>query len=545
MLQPTLMKGEASMVEIPTIGETADGPRLSKATGLYYTKPSGAMYRDYFSETGQITQSTYVYIPYFKYFTFENKSDDPTTTKWFFNGYDDTENADSNGDYTEQLSVGYIGYVPVLKNSTETDEYTMGYYGTNVSHSLVGSGIVESDGGYYGWMGFTDNKYVYGWGDMFDNNDYIMGSGSYTGTRQGYDASGNLITEEGTFIGETIYQTFPAPISPLYVDCVYLDGLIQASEDNPEPLPNGVELTMEITDHETGEEVITLTATTGCYTQWNYYPTSSYGPYSTGYLKFSKTEYDPLFGYIEASFILDRAVDLKITGWDQEGVNFGTRGPLIQDCDGESLLSTAKMAYKPTGNIVTSSRYQYTKAALGVQFKAIMDNLMVAEDLYWSNSSGETTAHFDQCNVIRISEDGKTCTNEYIDENHNLGGAYVLTTCAWYENGLEYYSLELPDWIASFKVDEYGSGMNTYLMSFTADPIESGGRIATVYIKGRGITCDTPIIILQGDATYDGIESISSVSAVQTAKGAYNLAGQRVGESAKGIIIENGKKIIK
>ncbi len=558
LAEPALMDvGESEFVANVSSEKEVSTPHRSKASGLWYTKPLGAMYRHYYTNLGQTTSNTYIYIPYYEDFTYVNRSTNPTTCRWYVYNTssatfeENTENVDDQGNFVPRLSAGYGLAIPRLTDRFVTEEYSMPYYSDNVGFA-AGSGWFANDtypdDGYYGWMAFVDNKHVYGTGS-FDNH-YLFGSSTATGSWQGYDSEGRTSTVYGTFPMNAVYQNYPAPISPLYVDCVYVDGQVWSDTRNPEPLANGATLTLELYDLYTGELLETLTATTGDYTEWNYYSSGTYGAYSYGYMKFSKKEDDPLFGSSEVPFVLDRAVQAVITGWDGDGVNFGIHAPVIQDCDYEAELGEAMFTVKDTtGKIVYPFTYTYSLGlAIALKFHAIMDNASVAETLTWVNGYGEENT-ISGYNVVRISDDGTTCENEDIPSAYNFNGLYVQTTMPWFDdNGfVENYTLSdsLEDWGLDISVEEYGSSTNTYRLSFTANAINEGeGRSAVVYLQGKGFTSSVPIHLLQGDISVE--DGISSVSAEQpkVAEGTYNLAGQRVSQTTKGLIIKNGKKII-
>ena len=70
------------------------------------------------------------------------------------------------------------------------------------------------------------------------------------------------------------------------------------------------------------------------------------------------------------------------------------------------------------------------------------------------------------------------------------------------------------------------------------------------YADGTKVTNDWVVIGPDNATTGELIDGVGIVNAddndnLNASKGIYNLAGQKVGESYKGIVIKNGKKIIK
>jgi len=126
----------------------------------------------------------------------------------------------------------------------------------------------------------------------------------------------------------------------------------------------------------------------------------------------------------------------------------------------------------------------------------------------------------------------------------------VYTAQPWTEtvsHAEEYYfATELPEWITSLNVDESAyaeKGVN--LVSVTCSPLPNDvkGRTATFYIQGRGVTSEVPIIVVQGDANPTAIANVKN-DAVKANAAAFNLAGQRVNDSFKGMVIKDGKKFM-
>ena len=142
---------------------------------------------------------------------------------------------------------------------------------------------------------------------------------------------------------------------------------------------------------------------------------------------------------------------------------------------------------------------------------------------------------------------------------------YTQTATPWYNaDGIENYTYEVIDastgddteWITSCIVntDYWNAEEQTYynLINFTATECPEGeGRWAIVNINGRGVTSETPIILLQGTAKLEdvpstGIENVVTGNTVKADPNApvYNISGQRVSKDAKGILIQNGKKFM-
>ena len=184
--------------------------------------------------------------------------------------------------------------------------------------------------------------------------------------------------------------------------------------------------------------------------------------------------------------------------------------------------------------------FSYSGLALKVGFDGMYDYVEVLEN------SG--------LNVLRISNDGQTCLTEgAVSEEDGLPGAAVYTAQPWYDEDLnEYYEIvDAPDWLTAVVADESLRNEDNYtgleIVSFLCQPLPANvsGRSAVVYVRGRGFTAPQPIYLLQGDVTYEqaAISEVSSAAPVKNAK-VFNINGQEVNKSAKGILIQNGKKYI-
>ncbi len=541
---------QANVANTTAIG-MQNSPRRSKATGLYYYKPYGSMYDNTMNSVGGVYMATFLVIPAWDDCTYINMSNNPTANSWYCGTYDMEDFVEPNGDLTIGLYPGY------------------GYYEDGGNPFMVlgseafGMGAKWSDG--YGpyvyaanemeMLGFLDNKETATLGSL--SSGYMIGTGTYTGNLTGLDAKGDTVSISGTFTCSHVTQHYPAPASPVYVQNIYLEGVFldMAMTDN-EPLKNGATLTMEICDSETGELLETLTATTGCFTSWGYLYDSSYNYYNAGLIKFSKWEDDDLFGSTEAPIVIDRATTVYVRGFENSDVNFGVRLDFLKEWDGERELSEARAGFVIPNDEITPFGLYYSSSATGevcslnLHMEGLMDKVYVGDTLVFGDG-----AQYGGYNVLKISDDGKECYTYGMDENssYNLRMIYTETACEWFdENSNEnYYFSNLPDWITSVYVNDYYYDVNSLsyvnYVWFDAEPLPSdvSGRMAAFRLHGRGIASDVYVVVVQGDADPTGIENIQAATTTNvSSKGTYNVAGQRVSDSAKGLLIRDGKKFI-
>ncbi len=546
----------------------------SVESGLYYARPYGAPYRRYYTSDGSIHSYTEIYVPYFTEYTYANMSNNPTATHWMYKTSLDGEfserTADANGDLTMgTISIGYMSYIPYLYDEGYESYYNMGYYendggkpGEYINRVYCSGNAYDEDNQYgYSWMGWTDTQTNSSTTSSYDTH-YVYGSGNNTGRDfTVIDKDGNRSTVNAKYPRDGFQENFPAPMSPMYVESIYVNGITfglleggNPSDDSYEPIQNGAVLTMNIYDQDTDELIATLTATTGDWEPWGTSNSTNYGTYRNGTLRFTKKEIDPLFGEMEAPFVIDRKIFLEITGFYNDNIDVGFKSQPIHECDLDEGFGVGYNTFiDPSGEYTVSTRTSYSGKAISLSFNALMDKIHVAETLYWTNSSTGVQTEVNGYNKLVISADGTTCSVRDVDINstYNIGGAYVKTTLPWVDEYTyieNYYCDDLPDWITTVDYEpngDDGADDHIYIISFRAQPnTANASREAVVYIQGKGNQSDLEIIVTQLGA--DGSDGIENVEAPEVAKtgATYNLAGQKVSENAKGIVIKDGKKVL-
>ncbi len=538
-LMRTAQKGEIISNKSDVVKK---GIARSAETGLYYYKPEGSMYEtDYIISSQGLGYypNTYLTVPAWQNFTFENMSDNPSSTVWWVDdiNYSETypSNIDSNGNLT--LSTipggGYYGYyTPYLKNTSGTESYAMG----DADNYL---GVVEGSF-QIGYLGFLDFKQPYG---LWADNTYISGSQKVTYNDEEWTTS-------------ELVQTYPAPASPLYVEDVKMLVVTKSTL-----LSNGKELTMEIYEnngeylwddaYERGDLKETLTATIDDFEE-----AYTVDGLTFGFLRFSKKVVDPIFSVMEEPIIIDYPMTIYIEDMDDPDVDFGTTAYDMYDCDNVKEISGVTLnCYK--GDDKMSIGYS-NPLGIVLMFDGMMDKVMVADEIVWGDGYDDTGY-----SILQISDDGKTCDNYGMEDSYyNLGAVFAETAREWYdEDDNENYSYivsqttdEENDWITTVYADtedySYYNGYYANYISFETEQLPDGmeGRSAVLYLTGAGYTDSQPVIIIQGDAEVpSGINSVLAYPE-QAAKtkyaGTYNLAGQRVSDSTKGLVVKDGKKVL-
>lgn len=514
--RPLQMRGEASSLA---------GPMKSKATGLYYAKPAGSLYEG-FTKEGYGYYASRIVVPAWNEFTFNNLAEDPSKTLWHLNMYnstgvnfiDVTSESDEKGNYSSTLEAGYYTVAPTLANEQKTDSFTIGK--TTNPYWAEGSKNKQSD--YAACTKVVTDSIVsltflddhvsggYGWGGL--NSGFLFGSGSLQ-----YSSYGLGVVRQ-------LSQHFPKPISPLYVENIYLN----CKSAGLTPIPEGKELTLSLfetiltnegpTRADTPFAVLTATKddvegdgnpSTTQYTQS--------GQYYTWTVTFSNKTIDE-FGIETAEPItIDKPFTLVISGIDQDGVDIGFNGyevleedeleftyPYVNSKDEPvvEVMGTDMITEFEGGEVLSLS---YASTVIDVYFYGMMDNVMVADQLTDSESN-----EYENCNVLFVSDDGSECGVAAGDEGY-FPGVYVYTSNYWKDTagtGDEYYYLdELPDWVTEVTVDDsyYMNPSYDYpafnIVGVKAEALPSGtkGRFVKTFVKGRGVTSEIPIIIVQGE----------------------------------------------
>lgn len=518
-------------------------PKKSIENGNYFRRPAGSMYLAEFKDTWGYYYSTTLAFPAFKTIVYRNMNTDHSGEWYLINGQ--TGLRESASDMTDsqnnllwmsypQFEEGYSSiYEPALVKGSDEYRIPNNYdskHGSNYGASSVSPSYITG-------LTYTDGNHV--------------GEGPYSGF-QGSDeyiwGTGNITLEDGVYKTFGVAQSFEAPISPLYVENIYMRALSNSGT----PIPDGVNMTMTITDDE-GNQIATLTASNSDLL------TIASGIYQ---LTFANKQQNPITGTDRiVPFVLDKPFTVTITGFDQSGVDLGL-WMFVSAADDPIDAGITLGENTETGEQTTISYrddYGNPVYSIPMNFTGFFESIDVVTEL--SNSqSGET---YDNSNVLRISENG---TESYL-ENGATTSVFVNTALPWTaDNGTPNYRYVVESsstgdgsWINSpcivdeSSYDSQSSFVN--YVNFTATACNANeGRWAVVKIVGKGgIQSETPIILLQGTATLDdvttGIENAvvdnSAKKGFDENAPVYNLNGQRVSKSAKGILIQDGRKFIR
>lgn len=517
-------------------------PRRSVSDGTWYSKPLGMLFLNCDLNLSSYRASVLA-IPPFYQTTFKNECN-TTNVTWTINGSDFSEYMDpATGDcdyyYFGRTTVDEDGmglyYVPTIQNGKSS--YTLCETDKDGEANADGCAACVPD---------ETNDLAYGYNEMGTNNWY--GQGAIKPATAVTDNDYTYIFGPGTITfsdGETwnsagVAQVFPAPVTPLTVNDLLVHAL-----SNTTPLTGDAVLYMEIRDvvqNSRGEDTFgdevyeTLVAyPEDCSIAYTYNNTTNYWN-----ILFHKKSEDDFGIETNTPFILDKKFALVVSNMNQPGCDAGFMGLTMSNED-EGIILEAEPIIELDGSYAS---FSYTNPiCLDCGFLGFFDAVSVPTSLT------DGTNNYDECNILRVSPDGETVTNEKYPETF---GGYVYAEFARAlvdENENDNYDFDAPDWVTGIYYEELSDSQKSgmYVLTITAEPLPEGvtGRTGHIYIKGSGVTSADPIHVLQGDVTYaDGIQN-ATVATNNVSKKAYSLSGQQVSDNFKGIVVKDGKKMIR
>lgn len=508
--------------------------------GVYYV-PQNVLWRGwgldgYGSGYSMIGCAPYTPVVY------KNMMADVTKSKWTTNG--NAKEADANGDFTAIYSSrgGYVA--PVISDSITS--YSFGernifakrvderygvplvYVDTVACFSVVDDHLaIENKGQWY-----TNTST---WGAL--NTDNLYGSGTL---------------DDGS-VSVAVLQIFPALHSNLSVECVAVEGFTFTK-----PIKNGAKLRLDILPvvfneatqkwginyDEPMETLFASEKDTLGFSASDANTRNGKTVYR-GKVLFSKKVLDEFDNPTIENFTIpaNQRFAVYISGFeDQTNIDLGVLGleggaeDKFDYCYFECYDSKEDAHYN----------HYYEGLAGKIYLNGMFDKVIVPEN---GLIKGETADV--KYNVLRVSADGSTVTTEGSDNNCNLKSWPIITAIEFYDHeGNANYDFEInvensEEWLKfQYDASKYDENGGITFFQPVCQPLPDGvtKRAAAIYIKGRGVEGDRPLLLLQGDATIaDGIAAIENGKKASNTV-VYNLQGQKVAENAKGLLIKNGKK---
>ena len=565
------VKAAQSMLkcELPAMqyqGQAKKTPRRSLANGVHYALPGGMIFPGW-SEEWRYWAVSYIYTPAFYEMKFTNDCQNAEAAKWSM------ETA-SGSTHTHDQFMAW-GMVDEDNNfMTDMGCYPSGYYVPTISVGINSYryGNLDSDGKVMqnaeynsfsvdtiDYKGFSNafTSTMYGFGSL--STGYLFGTGSLTPTKGDYAGK--------TYVSDGFVQYYSKPVSPLYIEKMFFP-VFSSTETPMADDKSFVVRFMKTEKNYEGEDSITdQILKEFVVTKENFeIPFEDGNPKDVDYtltkqaymwnLVLQETELDAIGNEVVVPFTIDSGFAIVVRGMDQEGIDVGFRAHGLDADDVTHPCGCFGLDYNEEGEVYQhwyGNGFQLTGFFYGgFDYCEALDNV----DLY--DEDGEVTATLKNTNVLRVSADGETVTNEDADTQEQLdGNALARTSFPWVDplTGADNYEVagELPEWIMSVVAndltDEEGDRNGLELVTVECEPLEAGqtGRFAVLYLTGKGYKSELPIYVLQGDATLE--EAIQSgmepmvLAPEYMSKAVYSLNGQRVADNYKGIVVKNGKKM--
>ena len=466
-------------------------PKSSYNFGLYYSRPAGTLYRSW-NEEGSGQGPIYLYTPPFQDIVFTPHVADITTpVSWEFRYIttDSTRVVDVN-EYVDPvtgnlvypgLRPGYYIAAPTMIQGDST--FTIGekssYWATkNKTYFTRVSPTTDILP-----MSFFDDhtnvKNIVGWGTL--DAHYLFGSGTYKDSCQATGA----------------YQVFEAPAGPLYVEKVFMK-YVSFSQT---PIPEGKQIKMYVYNPTTKDNYAILYAKPEDVVQKKS-SSSTYGVYYTGYVTFYKRVEDEFGNEGTEPFVIDGELAVQVDDLAQEGVSIGFNGVLNPDED--TMTPARQLVRYPDGS--TKSFTYKTPYSMGVFFYGLFDGINVDTE--------------NDANKLTVAADGTVADSALV--YHTTKWADVDEDGNVYEEYYYFDEEELPEWVISYGAATTAESSYISRLGFECEPLPAGveGRQAKLYLKGRGVIADTPIILTQGvvsetvpgDSDLDGSVTVADIT---------------------------------
>lgn len=503
--------------------EAKKAPRKDAASGVLYNRPAGTYYLNW-SKEGMGYHQTFLMAPPFTDISFENVSTAEGDPVWSVNGKEYPAEEDGSFSYgslpvqnpydaNEGISYFYMPTLTIGENS-----FTLGAELKNSSYNTYGSGIAVDTLSYF-TASDPHNVGYYGWGIM-SPMPYLYGSGSYS----------NM-----PCVG--IVEDFEKPAAPLFIQDAFLPCLSNLEA----PIPEGKELTLLFVELDEegneGEELGRMTATTESLIEWAQDMEDDRFTDGKGYsgtILFENKTTD-VFGQTTAEpVIINTPYRVYLLGVDQEGVDIGFFCRFITD--GMNVDETY-ILLDGGENGIRQVHYQ-SPFVMQMGFTAMYDVAMLQD-----SDEGIYTAPVEGGTVTRAN-----------DAEHDA--VYVYTAYPWVDdqaNDNYFVYIEYADgdeeWLKETVDTQYWNQLddneNYYAVNLigveaTALPEGVKGRSATLHVYGPA--AEAAVVINQGEVE-NGIAKLNNTAI--TKNNAFNVLGQRVSKNFRGIVIENGKKIVK
>lgn len=523
-------------------GKVADvkNSRRALKDGVYYARPEGA-----FWNTGYVSDTkTYQYLilPPFTDVTFPNMCTAKDQATWAFGTNSLAKFVDENQNLVysfDKSAYGYVMYAPTIsvgQTSYQIADFVL--VQDSVPIPLHPFNYVK--GGRY-----------YGYGD--GASPFMSGLDSFDFNEDGQDEP---------FKAWAFRQYFEKPINPLYLHEVSMWATTKDKNFTGEKLKavfNKVNRD-EKGNRTVGDVIATMDCTIADV------DTAVLTEESQVYfcdLTFACQKADE-FGTMTAHpILLDDEYAITITGINEEGVDI--RFYFTDQGENDEEFETASPTYIMPADLDGNHIEMKNGNGLSYYGKSKNGNYCYSLVFYFVGEMDGLSVEPASYQLLAGEEGGEAMA---MVEGYNDGvPAYVYTNYPMYDTldgdtvfAGRYAFDGVPEW-ARIQIDpsyyEYATGTDNeirglHLVWFEVQalPVGENGRMAIVNVisalgEALGATSKYPILILQGDVEVPAGVKALKFDAQGKFVGSYNMNGQRVNDNQKGLVIRNGKKVIK
>ena len=521
-----LLENVTEMAPTGKISADVKGQKISRrayADGILMMRQEGTFYnRGSLSGGGDFTS---VLVAPFTDFKFLNLCTEKEKAVWAVNDEVLEADEDGNVDYT------------MRKGSSP---YSL-YYAPNISVDGTSFSLVD-------FVQPVDSMiYSFNYLNLTKTGNYYSSNGSPFMTEDiPWDFDGDGVKEDYK-VGGFRQIISEKPHQPLVLHELYF-GFYSTKK---EPLPGDAKLKALIRRLETDSEgYLILTDTlalmeVGAADLETYEPLSKFSTFGATFASYEEDE----FGTLTAKpIIIDDMFAIDIQGFDQEGVEIQSFWAKGHQDEAEfwsgALRPTLIVCNDLDGKEAGTLRY-YGKGDDPYCYNAVfyMHGEMDGIDMEYNKQIAPVAG-------------GSSASEGQTEEEQNP--VYLFTNFPMFDADADYewtenYDFEgIPDW-AELKIDptyydnpDYTNYRGLHLVWFDCQPLPEGvtGRYATVKVtSARGARCDKEILLIQGDPEITGINTAKNdTKSVNAAM--FNMAGQRVNDNFKGLVIKNGSKFM-
>lgn len=359
--------------------------------------------------------------------------------------------------------------------------------------------------------------------------NYIPGLGMYSGFQGGYGfiSNKNFYNKENTttlkpwnntgkkLIGFVEY--YVKPVSYVYAESVVAWFTFSGVKDKTKPLGGKtVKATIYTFTDDGMVEYASATATDADVVIVS-------EQYSMCSIEFKFQESDPIMGDVDAPIALpDENFVVMLTGFDDVTGNFTS---LITSADGWSGYGYALLEDGSISTIGYSNDPDTPQVSLPIGFRAALPVATYAEA---------------NLPAVLFETEGGEGIGVKSGEKYYYGSIiYTMSPKDMWE------TVEKPDWITTVELDdEEVSTYGAMYVSLTAEALPSGTdeRSGKVVLEVLGKQVEIPVY---QSPNALGVKNVALDKHNASKSAIYNLAGQRVNNDYKGLIIKDGKKMIR